>query len=183
MSNPSNSQLEEGCCGTKFKFTIENLSEISNVTFYAVPETKTIIVVYIKDGALYFSISYDCGHTFEDPRRVMDIAGTVKDIQIQTKGDQFVVALKLNDGKSKEDIKKAISGWLHNDQTKFFVKECIPTKKEKPPGSLVNTSVSFRNYFVSETNERGEESVDNSFYLDDDGYIRMDCEGHRCVIK
>lgn len=178
----TSSTQESGCCGTRFKLDIEDINEISNPTFYAVPESKTIIIVYVKEGNLYFSISYNCGETFEEPRRVLDVGGTVKDIQILTKGDQFVVALKVNDGTSKGDIKKAISGWMHNDRDKFFVKECIPTK-QKPEGSLVNTSVSFRDYFLSETNEQGEESVDYSFYLDEEGYIKMDCEGHRCVIK
>jgi len=188
---------ESGCCGHCFKLDIINPEEVSDLTFHAVGGTSTIITVtYVKDGQLYFSISYDCEQTFEPPEEVMPIAGILKDIQILTKGDQFVVTLKIEDNESKRDIKKAVSGWIYAEKidskkassgyiyskrNKFSYKACT-VREPKAKGKLINVSLSFREYVDKETGERGEESVDHSFYLDDDGNICMDCDGHRCVI-
>jgi hypothetical protein len=193
MNEMSNSQETSECCGECFDFDVVNLDEVSDFKFYA-GGGKIIIVVYVKDGSLFFSISYDCGKTFEPPEEITLIGGTVSNIDVLTKGDQFVVALKVNEADTKKDVKRVISGWIfgdkktegisneykHSKRNAFLYKPCaIPQRS----GRFLNTSLSFRHYFDDKTGEDGEESVDHDFYLDDDGKICMDCNGHRCVIK
>lgn len=181
------------CCGTCFRFDLVNFDEVSDLTFHKA-DGNTILVVYTKDGRLYFSISYDCGQTFEPPEEMTDIGGMVKDVRILTKGDQFVVTLSVGDNESKMDIKKAISGYMrsipegvrmtnqyvNSKRDNFYFKPCALSKPKK---RIVNISLSFRDYTDEKTGVSGEESVDHTFYLNDNGEVCMDCDGHRCIIE
>ena len=167
------------CCGVCFKFEYEDLQQVSNLKFYSVGET-ILIMTYVKDGNLYFSISFNCGQSFLKPRKVMEIGGTVKDIQISAKDKQFVVALMINDEITKKDIKKAISGTIDQQNYTFDCKECV---KQEVKGKLINIAVGFRPWYnPSSKTIEGEESVDFNYYFDDNGEICLECNGHMCLV-
>ena len=186
---------ESDCCNQSFEFNIVNLHEVAKCSFYYAGGTN-IIITYVKDDYLYFSISYNSGKIFEPPEKIMNIGGIVTDIQILSKEDQFVVALKIQNRESKEEIKKAVSGWIYNEKrvgmaksssdfliskrNKFCYKPCTIQKNE---GMLLNTSLSFRTYKNNITGELEEESVDHSFILGSDGKIIHQCQGHACITK
>ncbi len=205
MSNSSMSSNSEGCCGQCFDFTLADLE--NDFVFFYYAGDNTIIVAYVKDGDLYFTVSYDCGRNFETPSGPIPIEGTLINLQIAAKDFQFVIAFLVRDDETGQIVKKAISGWYRSDRVykewqgnykmsesgNFCYKPCAVYGKK---GRLNNLSLSFRkvNHMDSSTNkmtdERGnlttenelEESVDHNFYVDENGQVCMDCNGHACVL-
>jgi hypothetical protein len=160
------------CCNRAFKLPV-NRSEISDLRFYSAGGS-TIIMVYVKDGYLYFSISFDCGQTWTEPKRFFQIGGTVNDINIASKDKHFVVALTIDDG--KKNVKKAISGEIDNANKVANPKEC---EKDQGEGELINVAVGFRPWTNKETGRiDGEESVDFTYRFLPDGRIQILCNGH-----
>jgi hypothetical protein len=167
------------CCGLCFKFDIVNVNEISNLTFYSAGGS-VVIVTYVKDGKLYFSISFDCGQHFQKPTQVMDIGGTINYIQIQAKENQFVIVLMINDAITKKNLKKAVSGEINRGNFTFNCKECV---KHEVKGKLINIAAGFRPSLNPATGKiDGEESVDFSYYFNENGDVCLDCNGHRCLV-
>jgi hypothetical protein len=174
------------CCNRCFDFSLEGLE---NVEFYA-GEGSRILVTYTKDGSIYHAISFDCGRTFSDPRKIMDIKGKLREMKVLAKGNQFVVATLERE--FKNDIKRAVAGMIDPDKETFTFKECTRHQKDK----ILNLSLGFRPYDPtgqqSEPKEGSEaeqnttpkeESVDHVFYMDENGKICMECHGHGCLIK
>lgn len=152
------------CCGKEFEFDLNGLDQYK---FYAAGES-TIIVAYIKDGQVYTTVSYDCGQNFSEPKKTMSINGVVKDIQVQAKNNQFVIAFK--ETISDIEYRRAIAGSLAPTEKTINSRECTT---ERPKGKkLVDLSVGFRE------KDGKEESVDHEFYLTDDGKIGLECYGH-----
>ncbi|MEP6576473.1 MAG: hypothetical protein ABJB85_08610 [Nitrososphaerota archaeon] len=142
------------------------------VRFYTFGGTL-ILVVYIKDGVLYVSVSFDCGQHFIKPIRIGDIKGSVKDIQILSRENQFVIAVMEAIG--NENHKRAISGWVDTEKHAFFHKEC---STDLIKGSLLSISLGFRKY-IPKANEPAHtyESVDYKFVKIGD-QITVYCCGH-----
>jgi len=175
-----NEDTGEQCCGQCFVFKWEDLKKVANLRFYSAGG-KIIIVTYEKDGRLYVSVSFDCGQSFLEPRiAIQEIGGSIKDIQIAAKDNQFVIALMINDAESLKDIKKAVSGTIESGKVDFSCKECV---KHQVKGKLINIAVGFRPWYDPDKKKiDGEESVDFSYYFDN-GRICLDCNGHMCLIK
>ena len=201
MSNSTS----EGCCGQCFDFTLADLE--NDMVFFYYAGDNTIIVAYVKDGDLFFTISYDCGQNFETPSGPIPVGGTVINLQIAAKDFQFVIAFLVKDSETGQIIKKAISGWYRSDRVykewqgnykmsesgNFCYKPCAVSGKK---GRLNNLSLSFRKVSNTgspsssmgdggvnvTTNSNLEESVDHNFYVDENGQVCMDCNGHACVI-
>jgi hypothetical protein len=196
----------EGCCGECFDFKLADLEK--DLVFFYYAGENTIIVAFVKDGDLFFSISYDCGHNFDKSVGPIPVGGNVTNLQIAAKDFQFVIAFLVKDTETGKLIKKAISGWYKSEHVypqwqnyykmsesgRFCYKPCAVNAKA---GRLNNVSLSFRK--LSETDSSSistgdgkggnassdnnlEESVDHNFYVDDNGKVCMDCNGHACVI-
>ena len=155
------------CCGASFNFDFTGIDPAS-VVFYAIGGTKIILVAFVKEGSLYFSISFDCGKTFEQFNKVADAKGIIKDMQILASEEQFVIALKETVG--NQDYKRAISGKINSNDRAFSSKECVTYA---PKGSLVSISLGFRRF----ENTDQCESVDYVF-IRDGNTISLECQGH-----
>ena len=120
-----------------FRFDIIDSRDVSNLKFYT-NGGKNMLVVFVKQGSMYLSVSHDYGQSFDQPEKMMDIAGKIKDIQMLMQNDQFVIAVQ--ETISGEDHKRTISGWVSDDRT-FSFKLC---PKHEVKGELLNISLSFR---------------------------------------
>lgn len=149
-----------------FKFDIVDLKDTCNIRFYQASGSN-ILVVFVKDGNLYLSVSYNHGEGFDEPQKVMDIAGEVKDIQILSKGNQFVIAIleRISD----QDRKRTITGYINNEKQTFFFRLC---PKQEVKGEIMNISLSFREY-----RSGVYESVDHIFYRNR-GQVCVHSMGH-----
>jgi hypothetical protein len=164
-------QCGEGtlCCGAQFEFDFEK-ADPGSVNFYAFEGTNVIMVVYTKNGKLYFDISFDCGKTFQGPKNMLDLRGEVNDIQILASEDKFVVALK--ESAKGQVSKRAISGIInHKDQT-YISKECTDFQ---PKGrEITNIALGIRKW----EGHPGEcETVDYVF-IKDGNTMSLECQGH-----
>jgi hypothetical protein len=157
------------CCGAEFQFNFDGIDP-GSVRFYAFEGTRIIIVVYIKDGKLYFDISFDCGRTFQGPKKMVDIQGQVKDIQILASEDKFVVALK--ESVKGQDSKRAISGVINAKDQSYISKECTeyqPKKKE-----ITNIALGIRKW----AGHDGECETVDSVFIRDGNTMSLECQGH-----
>lgn len=156
-----------------------DITEKENVQFL-VSEESTILVTYTKDGSLYNAASFDSGHRFTEPRRIMEMNGDLREIKGLAKGRQFVIATV--ERLAKKDVKRAVAGWIKPEERSFSFKQCATYEYER----IVNVSLGFRPYesgkqkSSEESNEyeANEESVDYVFYKDGDSRIKIDVQGH-----
>lgn len=158
------------CCGASFQFDFTGIDP-STVRFYAFEDTRIILVVYVKNGTLYFSISFDCGETFLDHKKILDIKGVIKDIQILASEDKFVVALK--ESVNGQDFKRAISGVIDVKANKYVSKECTEHKPAKKGQEIINIALGVRKWAGHDECE----TVDYVFERDGNT-ISVMCEGH-----
>ena len=87
-------------------------------------------MTFIKDGSLYLTISFDCGQTFEEPRKIADVnSEAITDIQVLAREDQFVVAIKERLG--EQDYKRAFSGKINANLRNFTFRECPRSREHK----------------------------------------------------
>lgn len=180
LNEDKESDTGSQCCGVCFPFKIVNVEEVTNLMFYP-GGGNVVIVTYVKDGKLYFSISFDCGLNWQEPREVLEIGGNVKDIQISAKDKQFVIVLVVNDSATGKDVKKAVSGEIDKQNYKFDCKECV---KHEAKGRLINSATGFRPWFNPNTRKiEGEESVDFTYEINENGEICLTCNGHMCIVK
>ena len=174
------SDTGSNCCGVCFPLDIVNIEEVTNLMFYPAGG-NVIIVTYVKDGKLYFSISFNCGLEWQNPIEVLNIGGKIKDMQINAKNKQFVIVLVVNDSITGKDVKKAVSGEIDQKNYKFECKECV---KHEAKGRLINVSTGFRPWFNPDTKKvEGEESVDFTYEVNENGEICLTCNGHMCIVK
>jgi hypothetical protein len=158
------------CCGAEFQFDFTGIDP-AMVRFYAFEGTRIILVVYIKDGTLFFSISFDCGKKFHEPKSIVEIRGIVKDIQILASEDKFVVAFM--ESIKGQDSKRAISGVLDANAETFVSRECV---EYQPKGrEIINVALGIRKM---PTGHDGEcETVDYVF-IRDGNTMSLECQGH-----
>jgi hypothetical protein len=158
------------CCGATFQFDFTGIDP-ATVRFYAFEGTHIILVVYVKDGILYFSISFDCGKTFHEPKRLAEVRGMIKEIQILASEDKFVVAFK--ESIKGQDSKRAISGEIDARAETFVSKECI---EYQPKGrEIINVALGIRKLLGGHDNEC--ETVDYVF-IRDGNTMSLECQGH-----
>jgi hypothetical protein len=162
------------CCGASFQFDFTGIDP-SSVRFYAFEGTRIILVVYVKDGALYFSISFDCGETFQEPKKILDIKGDIKDIQILASEDKFVVALK--ESVKGQDFKRAISGVIDPKAKNYVSKECTEYQPAKKGQEIVNVALGVRKWEGHNDPMVECETVDYVF-IRDGNTISLECQGH-----
>ena len=132
-----------------------------------------VLATYVKDGYIHLSLSLDCGAMFNRTEKILKVNGEIKDIQVITKDNQFVVG-----------IKETVSGKDHREQSLdgYFPTKAHSDLRNVPEfevqGKIVNISLGFRE------NESGKhESVDYVFYLSEDGKVSMQSKGNPCLIK
>ena len=153
-----------------FRFDVIDSRDVSNLKFYT-NGGKNMLVVFVKQGSMYLSVSHDYGQSFDQPEKMMDLAGEIKDVQMLMQNDQFVIAVQ--ERISGEDHKRTISGWVSDDKT-FSFKLC---PKHEVKGELLNISLSFR-----EVAPGKYESVDHLFFRSKDD-ICVESMGHPCKIN
>ena len=156
------------CCNEQFTFNVVDLDNVSYFKFHAAGGC-VIFVIYILNGHLYISISYDCGKNWSKPLRLLSISGLVKAIYISSLEEQFVIVLM-------EEIKggihkSAVSGFIDSEKRSFFYKEC---SKDNIKGKLLDVSIGFRKLT---DDPKKVESVDYKFARDGD-QITVYCCGH-----
>jgi hypothetical protein len=146
-------------------------SGLERLSFYPVSK-EIIMALCIKDKFLCLSISFNGGLNFGNDERLLKLAGELRDLQILTRSNQFVVALLETYGGA--DHKRAVAGWIFPDEKRFRFKECTETEIQ---GRIINISLGFREM------EPGKyESVDYVFHLNQDGKVVMSATGHPCVL-
>ena len=161
------------CDKASFSFDVAGKE---NAQFF-VAEGSTILVTYTKDGSLYTAVSFDSGHRFAEPRRIMEMNGDLREMKVLAKGRQFVVATV--ERLLRKDVKRAVAGWIKPEEQSFSFKQCTTYEYEK----IVNISLGFRPYDSGKEEEKSEyganeESVDYVFYKDRDLRIKIDVQGH-----
>jgi hypothetical protein len=156
------------CCGQSFNFDFTGIDP-TTLNFYAIGDTKIILVVFVKDGSLHLSISFDCGHTFEQYKKITELKGTLKDVQILASPEQFVIAIK--ESVEKQDYKRAISGKLNTNEKNYSFKECVTYSAK---GQILNVALGFRKF---EAQPDQCESVDYVF-IRDGNTVSLECQGH-----
>ncbi len=166
-------QCDDGtlCCNAGFDFDFTGI-DMDTLRFYVYEGTKIILVVYVKNGTLYFSISFDCGQTFQDPKKILDIKGVIKDIQILASEDKFVIALK--ESVNGQNFKRAIRGVVDPKANKFVSKECTEHKPAKKGQEIINVALGVRKWAGHEPEC---ETVDYVFERDGNR-INVVCQGH-----
>lgn len=145
---------------------------LKNVMFHAAND-ETILVTYVRDEYLHLSVSFDGGAHFAEAKKILQLRGDLKDVQVLARDSQFVVAIK--ETISDIDHKRAVAGWIFPRESLFKFKECIESEVE---GKIINISLGFR-----EIEPGKNESVDYVFYLDKDERVCMVATGHPCLIK
>lgn len=175
------------CCGSRFRFEYEDLRSLRpNVSIRPIG-IRGILILYVKDGKLYYSVSFDCGKTFSEPIVLFELGGTLVSIQIDSRERDVVVGLLISDNQSNQSVKKAATGEITEDG-KLYLRECT---KQPITDNPLSVSVGFRPWVNPETNKSdGIESVDYVCQIvgsDDEGedkgkdhgpWIRLDCHGH-----
>jgi hypothetical protein len=164
------------CDKASFSFDVAGKENVQ----FLVAEGSTILATYTKDGSLYTAVSFDSGHRFTEPRRIMEMNGDLREMKVLAKGRQFVVATVEH--LLRKDVKRAVAGWIKPEEQSFSFKQCTTYEYEK----IVNISLGFRPYdsgkeeASEEKNEyeANEESVDYVFYKDRDFRIKIDVQGH-----
>jgi hypothetical protein len=171
------------CCGTKFRFEYEDLRSLRpNISIRPIG-IRGILIMYVKDGKLYYSVSFDCGKTFSEPQVIFDINGTVLTMQIDDKDKEVVVGLLILDDKTRQTVKKAATGEI-TDDGRLDLRQCAqPVLTDNP----LSVTVGFRPWLNPKTNQLdGYESVDYVSQIvtsndKDEGkgsWIKLDCHGH-----
>lgn len=169
------------CCGVRFRFPYEDLRSLRpNISIRPIG-THGILIMYVKNGKLYYSLSFDCGKFFSEPQIIFEIEGTVISMQINDRDNDVVVGLLIFDNKRGTTYKKAATGEIKNNR-ELVLKECTkPVITENP----ISVSVGFRPWVNPETDQFDDyESVDyvsqlvNSDDKDKGQWIRLDCHGH-----
>jgi hypothetical protein len=156
-----------------------DLTGKENVQFN-VAEGSIILVTYTNDGSFYNAISFDSGHKFTEPIRILEKNGELKEMKVLAKGRQFVVAIV--ERLSKKDVKRAVAGWIKPEEETFSFRQCTTYEYD----NIVNISLGFRPYESGKRetsegkNEYGanDESVDYVFYRDGEFNIKIDVQGH-----
>lgn len=164
------------CDKASFNFDITGKENVQ----FLVAEGSTILVTYTKDGSFYNAVSFDSGHKFTEPRRIMEKNGDLREMKVLAKGRQFVVATV--ESLHKKDVKRAVAGWIKPEEQSFSFKQCTTFEYEK----IVNISLGFRPYESGKkeasegknVDEANEESVDYVFYKDGYFGIKIDVQGH-----
>jgi YHS domain-containing protein len=149
------------------------------------------LIFYSKDGKLYYSVSFDCGQNFREPTEVLSLGGSIENMQLNVRDDQYVVALMISDPVTKSKIKKAATGNINDEKNECSCNECTRDQYTQNP---ISVSAGYRPYINPDTNqEEGVESVDYVTQVDtdynegnedekrsqDDGpYYRLYCHGH-----
>lgn len=150
MNSTTKPRVNSPCCGGHFTF---NTANTTNLFFYYAGNC-TIMATYEKNGKAYLSISYDCGKTFEPPEEIMTISGKITNLQVLSKGHQFVIAAQIQDSGTGKEIKQAVSGWIDSKKmtASFKSDEYTSSKNEKfcfksctvdRPSKLINVSLAF----------------------------------------
>jgi hypothetical protein len=150
-----------------------------NVQFNAA-EGSIILVTYTIDGSFYNAVSFDSGHRFTAPKRILEKNGDLKEMKVLAKGRQFVVAIV--ERLSEKDVKRAVAGWMNPEEETFSFRQCTTYVYDQ----IVNISLGFRPFESGKResserkNEHGEndESVDYVFYRDRGFNIIIDVQGH-----
>jgi hypothetical protein len=154
--------------GRAFQFDRRGLERLS---FYPV-RNEIIMAIYIKDKFICLSISFNDGLNFGNDERLLKLAGELRDLQILTRSNQFVMGIL--ESYAGTDHKRAVAGWLFPEEKRFRFKECTETEIQ---GRIINISLGFREM------EPGKyESVDYVFHLNQDGKVVMSATGHPCVL-
>jgi hypothetical protein len=156
------------CCDSQFNFDFTGVSEFE---FSAVEDTRIIIVTYVKNGSLYVAISFDCGSTFEDAKKIAAInVESLRNIQILANKDQYVIAVK--ERLNEQDQKRAFAGKIDSNLKYFDFREC-PRPNRPAKGRDLKLGLGFRK------NESGTgcESVDYEFWVDGNT-VTIVCLGH-----
>jgi hypothetical protein len=154
--------------GRVFHFDRTGLERLS---FYAV-NNDIIMAIYIKDGFVRLSISFDGGSSFGNDEGLLKLAGELRDLQVLTRSNQFVMGIL--ESYAAADHKRAVAGWIFPEEKRFRFKECTETEIQ---GKIVNISLGFR-----ETEPGKFESVDYVFHLNREGRVAMLATGHPCVL-
>lgn len=179
------------CCGKRFTFPYENLFQVGNVTIQPTGE-QGILIFYSKEGKLYYSVSYNCGQSFSEPSEVLTLGGSIENMQLSIREDEYVVALLIYDPVSKTKIKKAATGNIDYQKNECSCNECTRDSVNYNP---ISVTAGYRPYINQKTNkEEGFESVDYVTQVDqsdnegteeqdskskDEGpYYRLYCHGH-----
>jgi hypothetical protein len=151
-------------------FRLDNVKRENNSDLFVYCVDEYVYTAWMdnRDNGIYLQVSINSGRTHSVPKKVMDTNGNIRDLQIQARGEDFVIALieKIND----QDHKRAVSGWLNTDQKIYSFKPCT---SHKINGVLINMFLSF-----SET-----ESIDHLITKTDDGTIHEITMGHGCAVK
>lgn len=156
--------------GQEFRFDRSGLERLS---FYAV-NNDIIMAVYVRDGFIHLSISFDGGLNFGNDEGLLRLAGELRDLQILTRTNQFVMGTL--ESYAGSDHKRAVAGWIFPEEKRFRFKECTETEIQ---GKIINISLGFR-----ETEPGKFESVDYVFHLneEDSSRVVMSATGHPCVL-
>ncbi|WP_148686370.1 hypothetical protein [Candidatus Nitrosocosmicus hydrocola] len=182
ISNPNNQILIympcNDCCqegGVNFDFPHVDLSTVSSLQFIVPGENNMICVSYVKDGALYFSYSFDCGATFNPPQEQMSIAGSITPMQFMAKGEHMVMAFIETIGDKR--YKRAIAGQINPTQSSVALRVCEasnpPNRSESSESIVSSVSVT-----VCEPPLGGMKSYDHVFLINIDGSVTHTCQGH-----
>jgi hypothetical protein len=143
-------------------------------------EGSTILVTYTIEGSFYNAVSFDSGHKFTEPKRILEKNGDLKEMKVLAKGRQFVVAIV--ERLSEKDVKRAVAGWMNPEEETFYFRQCNTYVYDQ----IVNISLGFRPFEFGEieASERkieygaNDESVDYVFYRDGELNIKIDVQGH-----
>lgn len=150
MNSTTKPHVNSPCCGGHFTFNTANLTNL----FFYYAGNCTIIATYEQNGKVYLSISYDCGKTFEPPEEIMTVNGKITNLQVLSRGHQFVIAAQIQDSETGKDIKQAVSGWIDSKKmtASFKADEYTSSKNDKfcfksctvdRPSKLINVSLAF----------------------------------------
>jgi hypothetical protein len=168
---PCNNCCQEG--GVHFDFPHVDLKTVSSLQFIVPGENNMICISYVKDGALYFSYSFDCGATFSPPEEKMSITGSIAPMQFMAKGEHMVMAFIETIG--DKQYKRAIAGQVNPNQNSVALKVC---EASPPDRSVCSVSVT-----VCDPPLGGIKSYDHVFLLNSDGSVTHTCQGHGCIIS
>jgi hypothetical protein len=150
-----------------------------NVHFSAA-DGAIILATYTVEGSFYSAVSFDGGHKFTQPRRILGKNGDLKEMKVLAKGRQFVVAIV--ERLSEKDVKRAVAGWMDPQDETFSFRQCTTYVYDQ----IIDISLGFRPFESGkiETPERknkyaeNDESVDYVFYRDGGINIKIDVQGH-----
>ncbi len=169
----------DDCCqqgGVIFDFPHVDLNTVSNLQFIVPGENNMISVTYVKDGALYFSYSFDCGNTFSPPQEMLSISGSITPMQFMAKGEHMVMAFIETIGDTR--YKRAITGQLNPNQSSYALRVC----EASPPNGSVGSVLNSVSVTVCDPPLGGMKSYDHIFMVNRNGSVSHTCQGHGCII-